>query len=283
VAPFGSMLGEAIGNYVAVEEIGAGGMGFVLRAVHPTIGKRVAIKVLHASSATDDEARQRLLREAQIVNRIPSDGVPKVTDAGVLADGRPYLVMELLAGRSLGKRLDAEGRIPLPDVCRLLLEMLDVLDAAHRHNVVHRDLKPENVFLTTSGRVVVLDFGIAKLLDASGDARLTNTGATIGTPAYMAPEQIKGGVVDARTDLYATGVVLYEMLVGRRPFVGSDFMVLSAHVDQRPESPRASFPEIPLELESIVLTALAKDPAQRFQRASAMSAAIDFVARRLTA
>ena len=283
VAPFGSMLGTQLGNYVAVEEIGAGGMGFVLRAVHPTIGRQVAIKVLHASCAADEGARARLLREAQIVNRIESAGIPEVMDASVLSDGRPYLVMELLVGESLAKRLERTGRFALGEVCRIVLEILRVLEAAHRQSVVHRDLKPENVFLTTDGRVVVLDFGIAKLLDANGDARLTSTGASIGTPAYMAPEQIMGGVVDARTDVYAAGVLLYEVLTGRRPFLGSDFEVLSAHCQQRPAPPRAWFPEIPEELQSIVLTALAKAPEQRFQRAAAMAAALEFVLRQVEA
>jgi serine/threonine-protein kinase len=275
------MLGTQFGNYVAVEELGAGAMGVVLRAIHPTIGTQVAIKVLQASCAADAAARERLLREAQIVNRIPTEGVAKVTAAGVLSDGRPYRVMELLAGESLATRIEREGRLALRDACWIAHEILAVLDAAHRQGVVHRDLKPENVFLTRSGRTVVLDFGVAKLLDASGGAGLTSTGASLGTPAYMAPEQIKGGAIDARTDLYALGVVLYEMIAGRRPFFGSDFEVFSAHCDRNPAPPRAWFPEISEELQSIVLTALAKAPERRFQRAAAMITALEFVTRQL--
>ena len=279
-APFGSLLGEAIGNFVVVGELGAGGMGAVYRGIHPQIGSTVAIKVLHASCATDAAARERLLREAQLVNRIASPGVAKVSDAGVLADGRPYLVMELLVGENLAQRLERDPRPPLQVTYQILDAVLETLAAAHAAATIHRDLKPENVFLVSDGRIVVLDFGVAKLLDLGNTAGLTSTGAAVGTPAYMAPEQIRGGVVDARTDVYAAGVVLYELLAGRRPFLGTDFEVLSAHVDRRPAPPRAWFPEIPIDLQDIALIALAKDPERRFQAASAMRAALGHVARR---
>ena len=262
-----------------VGELGAGGMGAVYRGIHPSIGASVAIKVLHASCATDGDARERLLREAQLVNRIGSPGVAKVTDAGSLADGRPYLVMELLVGESLGQRLERIPRPPLRDTLRIMSDVLEILAAAHAARTIHRDLKPENVFLTVDDRVVILDFGVAKLLDPGNSAGLTSTGVAVGTPAYMAPEQIGGGAVDPRTDVYAAGVVLYELLAGRRPFLGTDFEVLSAHIDRRPAPPRAWFPEIPIDLQDIALTALAKDPERRFQSVSAMRTALAHVAR----
>jgi serine/threonine-protein kinase len=276
--PFGSLLGEQLGNYVAIAELGSGGMGEVIRAVNPLIGTHVAIKVLRASCANDPAARQRLLREAQAVNRIASSGVCKVSDAGALADGRPYLVMELLVGESLDACV-ARTRLSLSDACRIIHDVLDVVDAAHRAGIVHRDLKPANVFLSNT-RTVVLDFGVAKLLDAGNEAGLTNTGAVLGTPHYMAPEQIKSQSIDARTDVYASSVMLYEMIVGRRPFEGaSDFEVLSGHIDRRPPPPRALQPDIPADLQSIVLTGLAKDPAKRFQTAAAMRTALGHVRR----
>ena len=276
----GSLLGDKLGNYVLIGELGTGGMGDVYRAINPLIATQVAIKVLNASCASDTSARQRLLREAQTVNRIDSTGVVKVSDAGVLLDGRPYIVMELLAGKSLSEHLREVGRLPLAETYRIMLDVLAVVDAAHRASIIHRDLKPPNVFLAMSGRTFVLDFGIAKLLDPGGNAGLTSTGATVGTPHYMAPEQVQSREVDARTDVYAAAVVLYEMLVGRRPFEGnSDYEVLSGHVDRRPPPPRALVPEIPQDLQSIVLAGLAKDPANRFQTAAAMRTALMHVAR----
>jgi len=284
-SPFGSLLGEQVGNFVLVGELGAGGMGAVFRGIHPTIGSEVAIKVLHAACATDANARERLLREAQLVNRIASDGVAKVSDAGSLPDRRPYLVMELLHGESLGALLGRTPRPPLAETLRIMVAVLDTLDAAHAAATIHRDLKPENVFLTKtpSRRVVVLDFGVAKLLDPDNGAGLTSTGAAIGTPAYMAPEQIRGGAVDARTDVYAAGVMLYELIAGRRPFLGSDFEVLSAHVERRPAPPRAWFPELPVDIQEIALTSLAKDPERRFQAVRAMRTALGHVAQAMAA
>jgi serine/threonine protein kinase len=274
----GTLLGEKLGNYVVIGELGTGGMGDVYRAINPLITTQVAIKVLNASCANDASARQRLLREAQTVNRIDSTGVVKVNDAGVLLDGRPYIVMELLDGKSLSEHL-REGRPPLAETYRVMLDVLAIIDAAHRASIIHRDLKPPNVFLALNG-THILDFGIAKLLDPGGDAGLTSTGAVIGTPHYMAPEQIQAKPVDARTDVYAAAVVMYEMLVGRRPFEGnSDFEVLSGHVERRPPPPRALNPEISPDLQSIVLAALAKDPAHRFQTAAAMRTALLHVVR----
>ena len=274
----GTLLGEKLGNYVVIGEVGSGGMGDVYRAINPLIATQVAIKVLNASSATDAGARQRLLREAQTVNRIASPGVVKVNDAGVLLDGRPYLVMDLLPGRSLSEQLRDVPRPPLAETYRIMLDVLAIIEAAHRASIVHRDLKPPNVFLARSG-TFILDFGIAKLLAPGGDAGLTSTGAVIGTPHYMAPEQIQSRQVDARTDVYSAAVVLYEMIAGRRPFEGdSDFEVLSGHVERRPPPPRALHQDIPPDLQSIVLTALAKDPAHRFQTAAAMRTALAHVA-----
>jgi eukaryotic-like serine/threonine-protein kinase len=270
----GSLLGQQIGNYIVVGLIGTGGMGEVFRAVNPLLGKHVAIKILRASVAKDPKARERLILEAQTVNRIESSGVVKVYDAGALPDGRPYLVMEMLVGEDLADRLHRAPKPPLDFVFPLMDDVLSILDVAHDCGIVHRDLKPANVF-STAERTYVLDFGLAKLLDADNSVGLTSTGAVVGTPHYMAPEQIEARPLDARTDVYAAAVILFEMVAGRRPFEGAnDFEILSGHVNKRPPPPRALVPTVSLDLQSIVLTGLAKDPGKRFQTAGAMRKAL---------
>jgi serine/threonine-protein kinase len=278
--PFGSLLGEQAGNFTLVEEIGAGGMGLVFRAMHPVLGKEAAVKVLHASCAADQASRARLLREAELINRISTPRVPRVTDAGVLADGRPWIAMELVRGQSLAAFIASERRPVVQTAVAIVVDMLDVISVAHGVGVVHRDLKPDNVVITAKG-VCVLDFGIAKLLLDGNTAGLTSTGARVGTPAYMAPEQITGHPIDVRTDVYSAAVILYEMLAGERPFRGSDFEILSAHTETPPEPLRPRFPDVSLELESLVLAGLAKDPTRRFQSARAMRTALGNVAMRL--
>jgi predicted Ser/Thr protein kinase len=268
------LIGAAIGNYTIVRKLGAGGMGEVYEAQQPAIGARVAIKVLHAD-ATDPASAQRFLIEAQAVNRIQHDGVVKVIDAGYTGDGRPYLVMEYLDGASLAEVMRGEKKIGMGTACRIIADVLAVLADAHAEDVVHRDLKPHNIFLTRGGRTVVLDFGVAKLLDTGSSVSLTLTGATLGTPAYMAPEQIQGEAVDGRTDLYTTGVVLYELVTGRKPFEGDHtYELMSAHVERRPPPPRAIRPDLPVEVQAVLMAALAKDRDDRFQTADAMRAAL---------
>jgi serine/threonine protein kinase len=268
------LIGQTIGNYTITRRLGAGGMGEVYEAQHPTIGARVAIKVLNAD-ATDPASAQRFLIEAQAVNRIQHDGVVKIIDAGYTPEDRPYLVMEYLDGASLADVMKGERRVPMGTACRIVGDVLAVLAEAHGEGIVHRDLKPHNVFLTRSGRTVVLDFGVAKLLDAGGSVSLTMTGAILGTPAYMAPEQIQGEAVDGRSDLYAVGVVLYELVTGRRPFdADQTFDLLTAHVERRPPPPRAIRPDVPEKVQSVLMAALAKDPDQRFQTAEAMRTAL---------
>ncbi|HEY4060241.1 MAG TPA: serine/threonine-protein kinase [Kofleriaceae bacterium] len=278
--PFGSLLGEQAGNLTLVEEIGAGGMGLVFRAMHPVLGKEAAVKVLHASCAADEASRARLLREAQLINRISTPRVPRVTDAGVLGDGRPWIAMELVRGQTLASFIASERRPPVRTAVAIIADMLDVVLVAHGVSIVHRDLKPDNVLISPKG-VCVLDFGIAKLMMDTGAAGLTSTGARLGSPGYMSPEQITGQPIDVRTDVYSASVILYEMLAGERPFRGSDFEILSAHTETPPEPLRPRFADVPPELESLVMAGLAKDPSQRFQSARAMRTALGNVAVRL--
>jgi serine/threonine protein kinase len=267
LAPVEAVLGRAAGNYTLVAPIGSGGMGEVFRAVNPTIEAVVAIKVLHANATVGADAA-RFLVEARAVNRVRHDGVAKILDGGYLDTGRPYLVMELLDGESLSDLLE-RTRVDLANALRIIDDVLAVVATAHASEIVHRDLKPANVFLTRSGRTIVLDFGVAKLLD--GTATLTRTGAMIGTPAYMAPEQIQAHPIDGRADIYAVGVMLYELLAGVRPFAGSTFEVVKDHI-QRPPPPLPG--DLPRALHEVVSRALAKSPDARYANATAMRQAL---------
>jgi serine/threonine-protein kinase len=260
------LLGTAIGNYTLVERIGRGGMGDVFRAVNPSLGAVVAIKVLNMAGNGD---AARFLTEARAVNRIAHDGVVKILDGGYLDGGRPYLVMELLDGESLAQQI-ARGPLEPVRAVAILDEVLGAVAAAHAAQIVHRDLKPENIFLADGGRVRLLDFGVAKVLDEADS--MTRTGTMVGTPHYMAPEQIQAGQVDRRTDLYALGVVLFEMLAGTKPFDGpTAFAIVQAHVG-------ASIPRLPAglppHLDAVVARALAKQPDDRFASAEEMRAAL---------
>jgi len=273
------LIGTTVGNYVLEARLGSGGMGDVYRGVHRDIGAKVAIKILHATAAGDPEGAGRFQIEAQAGNRIEHPGVIKVLDAGQLRDGRPYMVMPLLHGRSLADVLAVTPRMEIDAACRIAIEILDAMAAAHGRGFVHRDLKPPNIFITTEGKVVILDFGVAKLMAGDSPVRLTRTGTAIGTPYYMAPEQIRELGVGPASDVYAVGVVMFEMLCGRLPFDGaSAFDVMAGHLERRPPPPRALRPEIPIALQDVVLTALAKKPDKRYPGAGVMRDALRLAA-----
>jgi serine/threonine-protein kinase len=202
--------GTRVGEYVIERQIGEGGMGVVFAAVHPVIGKRVAIKLLTPALAGDATAVQRFIQEARAVNQIGHKNIVDIFGFGQLPSGRHYFVMELLEGRNLKQRLQS----PLADdeALAILVEVCDALSAAHAAGIVHRDLKPDNIFLVEDRRVKLLDFGVAKLTE---DGLSTNSGEPIGTPRYMSPEQRHGRPVDLRTDLYALGVMMFEIFGGR--------------------------------------------------------------------
>lgn len=265
-----SLLGTEVGNYVIVQALGQGGMGAVYRAVQPAIGAEVAIKVLHAGSEAQSGMVQRFLLEAQAVNRVRHPGLIKILDTEYLPDRRPYLVMELLDGASLA---DAIGRISPALACHVVAEALDALQAVHEVGIVHRDLKPPNVFLTRDGRVVVLDFGIAKLVATDGGEAITHSTGLIGTPEYMAPEQIRSRPLDRRTDIYAMGILLYELITGKRPFAAAaTFELLVQHVERPPTSPRDYVPDLAPSITDTILRALEKDADRRFPTAAEMAA-----------
>ena len=260
--------GFDIGDYVVESLVGVGGMGLVYAARHRVIGKRVAIKVLRSELCANARSVVRFLGEAKAVNRIGHRNIVDVATIGELPDGRHYLVMEMLSGSSLGARMKA-GTIPLPEMCRILVDVCHALEAAHAKNVIHRDLKPDNVFLHEGGEagadltVKLLDFGIAKLQGDSEDTPHTSTGAVMGTPKYLAPEQARGLAVSPASDVYSLGVVAYEALAGRAPFIGDTPVdVVLKHVIEAPTPPSAWRP-LPPALDRLITRMLAKDPAQR--------------------
>src|SRR5688572_18399117 len=240
-------------------------MGQVYAAVHPVIGKRVAIKVLLPAMSRDPEVVQRFVTEARAVNRIGHPNIVDIFAFGELEDGRHFMAMDLLVGESLRQRL-ARGPLPAAEVLAILDAVSSALIAAHAHGIVHRDLKPDNVFLAElpggGTQVKLLDFGIAKLL--GGQGMTTQIGALLGTPAYMSPEQARAEPIDARSDIYALGIVAWELLVGDLPFDATSYVeVLEAHVDQVPAPPSSRIGGIPPEVDAIVGAMLAKHPDQR--------------------
>jgi serine/threonine-protein kinase len=249
------------GRYELGTVLGAGGMARVYAATDLALGRQVAVKVLDPGLARDPEFIGRFAREARTAAMLPPHaGIVTIFDSGQDAQS-VYLVMELVSGRTLAQTIDASGRIDPATACRIAIEVGQALSVAHGAGLVHRDIKPANIMITDSGTVKVVDFGIARA--QAGDA-LTRTGAVLGSPAYMSPEQITGGTADARSDLYALGSVLHEMLTGSVPFPGDDqFTVLTRHLNEAPTPPSALAPGIPPELDQVVATLMAKNPNQR--------------------
>ncbi|WP_404370858.1 protein kinase [Corallococcus coralloides] len=266
------LLSSQIGDFTVDERIGAGGMGVVYRATHSLIGKQAAIKVLRAELVSP-RLHERLLVEARAVNAIRHPGIIDIFGFGKLPDERPYVVMELLEGRPLSELLSDQRRLDVPTVLWMLDQILSALGAAHRAGVVHRDLKPANVFIVESPNAAptlkLVDFGIAKLLE-NRESPTTLDGSVLGTPEFMAPEQIRGGTVGPATDLYALGIMAFQMLTGARPFQGDPVQLLFAHVDRIPPLPSSRAEGIPPELDTLVLQLLAKDPALRPPSAEAV-------------
>ena len=277
------LIGTLVGSYRITKVAGRGGMGVVYLAVQPSIGSRVALKVLSVSHAESPVLVERFFAEARAVNVIRHEAIVNVLDLALLPDGRPYIVMEFLEGAPLSGHISERGALPLGTFTTLAVEALDALSAAHQHGIVHRDLKPDNVFVTSRGRVKLLDFGIAKLKPELGAGDVaTRTGSLLGTPQYMSPEQARGLPADARSDVYSFGVVLYEAVTGSRPFeADSLFEILRHHIEVRPEPPTRLAPTLPPAYEQVILRALEKDPALRFQSAAELAHALQEVARYL--
>jgi serine/threonine-protein kinase len=270
------------GRYRVDELIGRGGMATVYRGEDLTLGRQVAIKILDRDLAGDNTFRTRFRLEAQAASRMAHPAIVRVYDAGedseTGGDGVvrpvPFIVMELVRGKLL-KDVIREGPVPVPDAVRYVDGILEALEYSHRAGVVHRDIKPGNVMVTDAGQVKVMDFGIARAVSDSSST-VAETTQILGTAAYFSPEQAKGDPVDARADLYSTGVVLYELLTGRQPFRGeSPVAVAYQHVSETPVAPSEVVETVPRALDTVVLRALAKDPFQRYQDAVGFRQALD--------
>src|SRR3954464_12286127 len=264
------------GRYQVGELLGFGGMAEVHRGRDTRLGRDVAIKTLRHDLARDQTFQLRFRREAQNAAALNHPAIVAVYDTGEehapTGEELPYIVMEYVNGRTLKEVLTVEGRLMPRRALEIVADICSALDFSHRHGIIHRDIKPGNVMLTQTGQVKVMDFGIARAL-ASGATTMTQTSAVIGTAQYLSPEQARGEAVDARSDVYATGCVLFELLVGHPPFVGdSPVSVAYQHVREDPKAPSDIVRDTPPDVDAIVLKALAKNPLNRYQSAQEMRA-----------
>ena len=273
--------GTRLGPYEIVERLGAGGMGEVYRARDPRLSREVAVKLISTDGATSADRLRRFENEARAAAQLAHPNVVTVFDVGT-HDGHPYLVLELLEGETLRETLRSAGLPPLRQAVTWALEISRGLAAAHERGIVHRDLKPENVFLTSDGRVKILDFGLAKLHEpfvsdeADRECPTRDRGTPpqdvlLGTVGYMSPEQVKGQTPDLRTDVFALGAVLYEMVSGRRAFAGDTAPeVLATILRDEPPALESLQHGVPASVETVVRRCLAKRPADRFSSARAV-------------
>jgi serine/threonine protein kinase len=254
------------GRYHIVEVVGRGGMGSVFRVIDERDRGTYALKVLHAAAGGSSWSLKRFRREAEILGRIAHPAVPKIRDFGVVDDSM-YLVTDFIDGTNLRDVISAKGALPVIEVVRIGSDVADCLNAAHEHGVVHRDMKPHNVMITGDGQVRLIDFGVAR--DAAVNATaITATGFTVGTPQYMSPEQFNGVRVDARSDIYSLGVVLFEASTGRLPFYADTPTALGMkHAGEPAPHPRALRADIPMLLNRVILKCLEKNPGDRYPTA----------------
>jgi serine/threonine-protein kinase len=262
------------GRYRIVRKLGTGGMANVYLAEDEVLGRRVAIKILNDRHAGDDQFVERFRREAKNAASLSHPNIVSIYDRGE-AEGTYYIAMEYLDGRSLKELIVARGPAPVNVAIDYARQILAALRFAHRHGIVHRDIKPHNVLVDAEGRLKVTDFGIAR----AGTSQMTEAGSIIGTAQYLSPEQAKGAPVDQTSDLYSVGVVLYELLTGAVPFTGDTPVEIAIkHLSSAPEPPSVRRAEVPRDLDKVVLRALAKDPADRYQSAEEMDADLARVA-----
>src|SRR5947209_4866949 len=271
------MVGQAISHYRIIKKLGGGGMGVVYRAEDLTLGREVALKFLPEETAHDRIALERFEREARAAAAINHPNICTIHEVGE-HERRPFLVMEMLEGQTLKHRI-ANKPIPIESLLSWAIQITEGLEAAHARGIVHRDIKPANLFITTHSQVKILDFGLAKLLTTGRQVRasipdraetvaidiLTTPGSAAGTPGYMSPEQVRGEELDARTDLFSLGIVLYELATGKMPFEGkTSGAVMGAILHETPIPPSLINPELPVRLEEIINKALEKDPDIRY-------------------
>ena len=279
------MIGRTISHYHIEGQLGSGGMGVVYRAVDTRLGRAVALKFVGEQQTQDSDAIERLRAEARATSALNHPNICTIYDIGE-TDGHPFIVMELLKGHSLRELLD-EGPMKTSTIVDLGIEIADALQAAHAEGIIHRDITPRNIFITERGHAKLLDFGLAKLTAAAADLAVTmqpthrtGEGLALGTVAYMSPEQASGELLDARTDLFSTGVVLYECATGRHPFPGKTApIVLAAILDSAPIAPVVHNPSIPPRLQEVINNCLEKDRELRYQSAGELRAELRRVRR----
>jgi predicted Ser/Thr protein kinase len=273
------MIGQTISHYHVVSRLGAGGMGVVFGADDTRLGRQVALKFIPEDLARDRQAIDRFRVEARAASALNHANICTIHDIGE-HDGQPFIVMEWLKGQTLYERLSATP-LKVMHIVDIGIEIADALDAAHSQGILHRDVKPANIFLTERGHVKVMDFGLAKLMDAPDQTAttadvpqmLTLPGSTLGTASYMSPEQAAGDPLDGRSDLFSLGIVLYECATGRRPFTGeSARVILAAVLHREPVAPALLNPDLPLKLQDIINCLLEKDPDLRYQNAAGLRA-----------
>jgi serine/threonine-protein kinase len=282
INPDDPLIGRTLpGGYLILELVGIGGMGRVYRAEQTALGRTVAVKIIHPHLVGEENAAARFITESRAASRLNHPNSVGIIDFGKSPDGQLYLVMEFLRGKDLARVAYEEGPLPFRRIIDVLRQTLAALAEAHNESIIHRDLKPENIILepVRSGGdfVKVVDFGLAKIRDTQNQPSITSPGIVCGTPEYMSPEQARGDPLDARSDLYAVGVLLYQLLTGRLPFeADSPTQVVLAHLTRAPQDPRTLAPErkIPDSLAELCLKTLAKEPKDRYQDSDEMSAAL---------
>jgi len=275
---------EISGQFRIIQRIGSGGMGAVYKAEQPEMNRYVAIKILHPKYVSRPDLVSRFRREARAMSHLSHPNTARVYLYGQLEDGACYIAMEYLEGKNLAQVTRAEGMLKPARAVNIMVQVCGALEEAHRQGIVHRDLKPENIFLTTQGGIAdfpkVLDFGLAKVTQREmrpGSLILTQEGMVFGTPEFMSPEQARGQQLDARSDIYSLGCILYEMLTGKLPFDASqpmDFLAMQIKGTPIPMGQRVHALSFPPGLESVVMKTLAKDPAQRYPTASDFAMAL---------
>jgi eukaryotic-like serine/threonine-protein kinase len=259
------------GRYRILRKLGSGGMANVYLAEDEELGRRVAIKILNERYASDDSFNERFRREAKSAAALSHPNIVSIYDRGE-GDGRPYIAMEVVEGRSLKELILQRGPLPIAEAVEYAKQILHAVRFAHRNGIIHRDIKPHNILLGAEDRLKVTDFGIAR----AGASQMTEVGSIMGTAQYLSPEQARGAPVTAASDLYSVGIVLYEMLTGKTPFNGdTPVEIAMKHLNEAPRPPSELRPEVPPELDQIVLRALAKDPHERYQTAEEFSADLD--------
>ena len=262
-------------RYLLERKLGSGGMADVWLADDQELGRHVAVKILHERYANDEQFVERFRREATHAAGLSHPNIVSIYDRGV-AGGSYYIVMEYIEGRTLKELIVTRGPCPVPVAISYTRQILAALRYAHKNGIIHRDIKPHNVLVDREGRVKVADFGIAR----AGASEMTEAGSIVGTAQYLSPEQARGAPVDESSDLYSTGIVLYELLTGTVPFTGeTPVEIAMKHLSQTPEAPSARRPDIPHDLDLVVLRALAKEPAERYRSAAELDRDLELVAR----